>query len=283
MKQVVERILNQSTLAGALPPLLNKINDAVEDPECSFTEIADLIRSDSVLSAHLLKLANSSFFGFPSQIETITHAVTVIGMDQIRDLVLAKTVTDRFKNISSEWFDLQDFWFHSVACGLAARVIATFRHEANVERFYVMGMFHDLGRLLFILNDADPVREIFFQAKKEKESIPHLERIIFGCDHAEVGGGLLEKWNLPERICEAVAFQDNPSHSPHFPVETAILHIADIIAQGLKLGDSGDPYVPEIDAQAWNEIDLQLNLLPAIVQQIDRQFPDATQMYLPAE
>ncbi|GJL77117.1 MAG: HD family phosphohydrolase [Nitrospinaceae bacterium] len=283
MKQDIESILNQSNQASSLPPLFNKINDAVEDPECSFMEIARLISGDSVLSAHLLKLANSSFFGFPSQIETITHAVTVIGMAQIRDLVLAMTVTDRFKNICPKLIDMQAFWFHSVACGLAARVIATFRHEANVERYYVLGMFHDLGRLIFLLQFGESVQEIFAQVKEAKKSLPLLERDIIGCDHAELGGGLLKKWGLPESLSEAVSFHSSPARASQYAMETAILHIADIIAHGLSLGYSGNPYVPEMDPVAWEKIDLPVSLLPAIVKQIDRLFPDTAQMFLPEE
>ena len=283
MKQDVESVLDLSCQISSLPSLFKQINKAVEDPESSLLDIARLISGDSVLSACLLKLANSSFFGFPSQIETVTHAVTVIGMAQIRDLVLAVMVTSRFKHLPPELIDMKDFWFHSIACGLAARVIATYRHETNVERFYVMGMFHDLGRLLLLMNFANPVKDIALRVKEKKASFQQLEREVIGCDHAEVGGALLKRWKLPESLSEPIACQHDPSIAINFPVEAAILHIADIIAHALILGGSGDPFVPRLDTEAWKKIDLPVSLLPAIVNQVDRQFPGATQMFLPEE
>lgn len=283
MKQDVESVLDLSGEVTSLPTLFNQIKEAVDDPECSLLDIGKLIGRDSVLSAHLLKLANSSFFGFPSQIETITHAVTVIGMAQIRDLVLAVMVTRRFKDIPSELIDMKAFWFHSIACGLTARVIATYRHAPNVERFYVLGMFHDLGRLLFFLNFADPIKDISLRVKEGKASFHQMEREIIGCDHAEVGGALLKRWNLPESLIEPVACQHDPAKAIHYPVEAAILHVADIIAHALMLGVSGDPFVSPLDSKAWERIDLPVSLLPAIVNQVDRQFPGATQMFLPEE
>jgi len=276
-------VLDLSDQITPLPSLFKQINKAVEDPESSLLDIARLISGDSVLSARLLKLANSSFFGFPSQIETITHAVTVIGMRQIRDLVLAVMITSRFKNVPPELIDMKAFWFHSIACGLAARVIATYRHETNVERFYVMGMFHDLGRLVLLMNFADPVKDIALRVKEKKASFHQLEREVIGCNHAEVGGALLKKWKLPESLSEPIACQHDPSLAINFPVEAAILHIADIIAHALILGGSGDPFVPLLDSEAWKKIDLPVSLLPAIVDQVDRKFSGATQMFLPED
>jgi HD-like signal output (HDOD) protein len=283
LKQDVESVLALSDQITTLPSLFKQINKTVEDPESSLLDIARLISGDSVLSARLLQLANSSFFGFPSQIETITHAVTVIGMEQIRDLVLAVMVTSRFKHLPPELIDMKAFWFHSIACGLTARVIATYRHETNVERFYVMGMFHDLGRLVLLLNFADQVKDIALQVNDGNVDFHQLEREVIGCDHAEVGGALLKRWNLPESLSEPVACQHDPSRAIHSPVDAAILHIADIIAHALKLGGSGDPFVPLLDSEAWKKIDLPVSLLPAIVDQVDRQFPGATQMFLPEE
>lgn len=283
MKLDVESVLNLSDQITTLPALYNQINKAVEDPECSFLEIVKLIGGDSVFSAHLLRLANSSFFGFSSQIETITHAVTVIGMAEIRDLVLAVMVTRQFQGIPRELIDMKAFWFHSIACGLTAKVIATYRHMPSKERLYVLGMFHDLGRLLFFLNFAGPIKDILLRVKEEKVSFHQLEREIIGCDHAEVGGALLKRWNLPESLIEPVACQHDPSKAIHFPVETAILHVADIIAHALMLGVSGDPFVCPLDSKAWKKIGLPVSLLPDIVNQVDLQFQGATQIFLPGE
>ncbi len=283
MKLDAESILNQSVRIASLPTIFNRINDAVEDPECSFAELSKIIGGDPVLSARLLKLANSSFFGFSSQIETITHAVTIIGMAQVRDLVLATTVTDHFKGMPRKLFNMKLFWMHSIACGLASRILATYRHESNVERYYVLGMFHDLGRLVFYLNLADRVQESLALAESEKQLLYQVERDRIGCDHAELGGALLKRWKLPGSLEEAVLCHHKPSDATRYPVETAILHVGDIIAHALDVGFSGDPLIPALDREAWERIDLPSSLLPAIVGQIDQQLPDALQLFCPED
>jgi len=282
MKQDVESILKQSIRIAPLPVIFNRINAAVEDPECSFAQIARIISVDAALSARILKLANSSLFGFPSQIETITHAVTVIGMAQIRDLVLATTVTDHFRKMPRDLIDMKSFWIHSIACGLASRIIATYRHESNVERYYVLGMFHDLGRLVLYLNFPEQAVEAQSQARSQEKLLFKLEQDVIGCDHAELGGALLKKWQLPESLREPVLFHHAPSQAVHFPVEAAILHAGDLIVHALGLGFSGDPFVPTLDPRAWEKVDLPSSLLPAIVGQMDRQLPEAVQMFSPA-
>lgn len=281
MKRDVESILKRSVRIASMPAIFNRINEAVEDPECSFARIGKIISADAVLSARILKLANSSLFGFPSQIETITHAVTVIGMAQIRDLVLATTVADQFRGMPRNLIDMKSFWVHSIACGLASRVIATYRHEPNVERYYVLGMFHDLGRLILFLNFPEQVVEALSRAHSQEELLYKLEQDVIGCDHAELGGALLKKWQLPESLREPVLCHQTPSKAVHFPVEAAILHAGDLIAHALRLGFSGDPFIPTLDPCAWEKVDLPSSLLPAIVGQIDRQLPDAVQMFSP--
>ncbi|MFQ5451419.1 MAG: HDOD domain-containing protein [Nitrospinaceae bacterium] len=280
MKTDAESLLKKAVKISSLPTVFNQINEAIEDPECSFLEIARLIGGDAVLSARLLRLANSSFFGFPSPIETITHAITVIGMAPLRDLVLATTVICQFRGMPQNGIDMNAFWRHSIACGLGARIIATYCHEPNVERYYVLGMVHDLGRLIFFMNLPDQVSRALEHCQARGELLYRMEGAAIGCGHAETGALLLRKWRLPERMQEAVCHHHHPSGARHYQLETSILHVADVIAHALKLGSSGDLLVPELDLKAWKRIGLPEGLLSSIINQMDHQFPDAIQMFL---
>ena len=144
MNTDLQKLVDQSPQISSLPTIFYQINEAVEDPESSFVEIGEIISGDPSLSARLLRIVNSSFFGFPNKIETITHAVTIVGMAQLRDLALATTVVNQFKGIPKNLIDMEKFWLHSVATGLAAKVIAIYRRETNADRYYLMGMLHDL-------------------------------------------------------------------------------------------------------------------------------------------
>ena len=129
----IRKLVEQSPQISSLPTIFYQINEAVEGPECSFVEIGEIISGDPSLSARLLRIVNSSFFGFPSKIETITHAVTIVGTAQLHDLALATTVVNQFKGVPKDLINMEKFWLHSVATGLAARIIAVYRREPNAD------------------------------------------------------------------------------------------------------------------------------------------------------
>lgn len=281
MKYNPDILVKGSVRIASLPLMFERINKAIDDPESSFTDIARIISGDPALSARLLKLANSSFFGFPAKVETITHAVTVIGMSQLRDLALATTIVNQFKGMDAAKINMESFWSHSVAVGLAARIIAIYRRESNAERYYVLGMLHDLGHLIMYLNMPDEVNRILEQCRANKTLVYQGERELLGFDHGDVGGALLRSWDLPARLEEAVACHHKPSMAVRYSVEAAIVHVADIIAHAMDLGHGAEEYVSPLDGKAWETINLPSSLLSPILSQMDRQFPDAVQMFTP--
>jgi len=275
----IRALVEQSPQISSLPTIFYQINEAVEDPECSFVEIGEIISGDPSLSARLLRIVNSSFFGFPSKIETIAHAVTIVGTAQLHDLALATTVVNQFKGISKDLLNMEKFWLHSVATGLAARIIAVYRREPNADRFYLMGMLHDLGRLILFLNVPDQMEKVMSQYARAG-LLHDAENKVMGADHAGVAGMLMEAWKLPEMLQEAVTYHHMPSQSPHYPTAASIVHVADIIANAMELGTCGDYYVPPLNAKAWEILDLPTNLLSSIVEQVDRQANEAVAMFL---
>jgi len=275
----VRKLIEQSPQISSLPTIFYRINEAVEDPECSFVEIGEIISGDPSLSARLLRIVNSSFFGFPSKIETITHAVTIVGTAQLHDLALATTVVNQFKGVSKDSLNMEKFWLHSVATGLAARIIAVYRREPNADRFYLMGMLHDLGRLVLFLNVPEQMEKV--KSHYAEDGLLHdVEKQVMGADHAAVVGMLLEVWKLPEVLQEAVAYHHTPDQAPHYPTAAAIVHVADIVAHAMELGTCGEHYVPPLNAKAWEILDLPTSLLSSIVEQIDRQANEAVAMFL---
>jgi len=159
----IDDLIDGSAQLGSLPTIFYQINEAVENPESSFAEIAGIISKDSALTARLLKIVNSSYFGFSSKVETITHAITIVGMVQLRDLALATAIINNFKGIPKDAVDMRSFWQHSIAVGLAGRVIGVYLKEANPERFYVLGLLHDLGRLLTYLTLPEEMSRVLIK------------------------------------------------------------------------------------------------------------------------
>jgi HD-like signal output (HDOD) protein len=275
----IEDLLDGSTQLGSLPTIFYQINEAVENPESSFSEIAEIIGKDSALTARLLKIVNSSYFGFSAKVETITHAITIVGMIQLRDLALATAIINSFKGIPKGTVNMQSFWEHSIAAGLAGRVIGVYIKDANPERFYVLGLLHDLGRLLSYLALPEDMSRVLI--KYSHGGLMHeAEKDVLGWDHAEAGGRLLKKWNLPDGLVEGVLHHHNPSQATRFPLEAAVTHVSDIIAQTMELGNSGERYVAPMDNSAWKMLGLPENFLSTVLEQVDRQVSDAIKVFL---
>ncbi len=277
---ITELIQGDDQLA-TLPEVFYKLNAAIEDPDCTFDDIGEIISIDPALTVRILRIVNSAFYGFSTQVETITHALTIIGTDQLTQLVLATSVMNQFKGIPSDLLDMDSFWRHSITAGLAARSIAALSGEYNVERFFVAGLLHDIGRLVLCIRAPDETAEIIKKAEASGKPLYVEEQVIFGFDHAELGGQLLKAWNLPERLIEAVALHHFPQKAIIHPEETAVVNLADAIAYSMKLGGSGETVVPLMEPKSWEHIGLPESLyLPMIKDKIDQQFDDVARVFL---
>jgi putative nucleotidyltransferase with HDIG domain len=277
----ITELLQGDDQLATLPEVFYKLNAAIEDPECNFDDIGEIISVDPALSVRLLRIVNSAFYGFSTQVETITHALTIIGTDQLTQLVLATSVMSQFKGIPDDLLDMDSFWRHSITAGLAARSIAALSGEYNVERFFVAGLLHDIGRLVLCIRAPGETAEVFIKAQASEKPLYVEEQAAFGFDHAELGGQLLRAWSLPERLIEAVAFHHFPEKATNHSEETAVVNLADAIAYSLKLGTSGETFIPPMETKSWESIGLPESLyLPMIKDKIDQQFDDVVHVFL---
>ncbi len=262
---------------SSLPTIHIRLEEAINNPKKSMSDIAKVIREDPGLTARLLRIVNSAFYNFPSRVETISQAVTIVGTQQLSALALATSVMNMFKGIQSTLVSMDSFWRHSIACGLAARVLATMRRDNNAERFLVAGMLHDIGRLILYTKLTDKSQEILNTARQQPQLLYETERDALGFTHAVVGGLLLQSWKLPTSLEEIVMYHHNPMSATRFPMETAIVHVSDIIVHSMQLGTSGERYIPPLDPAAWEKLNLHPSVLASVEEQVDRQYQDALQ------
>lgn len=265
---------------SSAPDIYIKLTALIDNPRASYSDMAEIIARDAALSARLLKIANSSFYNFPSKIDTISQAITVIGTQQLTDLVLATSVLKTFQKIPKDLVSMESFWRHSIACGLVARTIAVYRREPNVERFYIAGLLHEIGRLVIFENLPDLARKTIKIHESAHKFLHQAEQEVLGFDHAAVGGALLRKWRLPDNLVEPVAFHHQPLEAKNYPIETAIVHVADILACAMQLGTSRECYVPSVEPKAWDMIRLPVGQLEAIWNQVDKTFYETIDFFL---
>ncbi len=264
----------------SLPVIFTQINEAVEDPRSSMRDIAQIISTDQSLSARLLRLVNSAFFGFPTKIDTISHAVTIIGTKQLRDLALATTVIHLFKGVPEDLVDMKSFWQHSIACGIAARLLSSYHCESNIEHFFVAGLLHDIGRLILYEKNAAQLQNILSRANENTELLHRVEREVMDFDHADVGGLLLREWRLPSNLEEPVKYHHRPTRAPRYATESGIVHVADLLANAMELGTSGECLVPPLDERSWDDLGLSSSILGPLTGQMDQQYHDSIDLFL---
>lgn len=276
----VEHMVQDVSTIHSLPMFYSQISEVIDHPRSSIGDVAKIISEDQGLTARILKLANSPLFGYFSKIDTITQAVTIIGVCQVRDLALALSVMDVFKGIPEDLVNMEQFWKHSIATGLAARLLATTQREANLERFFVAGILHDVGRLVMYVRVPDICLELLEESRATGRLLHLAERERFSFDHAEVGGTLLRRWKIPPSVAEPVGSHHNCAEATQYPREASILHFADIIAHALQIGNSGETLVPELDNAVWERLQLSCYLLPTLVKQLDDTFAQSSSVLL---
>ena len=273
-------LITGSTRTSSLPEIFIMINEVVNDPTSSFSDIAQVVNLDTALSARLLKIVNSSFYSFPSNIETVTHAITVIGTEQLHNLALATTILSNFKGIPDKMLNMNLFWRHSMGVAIIARNLAIHCRETNPERFYLAGILHDIGRLIILENLPDEASEIITRQAETDGIVWEIEREVLGFDHGEVGAALSRSWNLPLSLEEIIGNHHHPGRSKRYPLETTIIHLADIIAKAMELGSSGDIHVPPLDEKSWEQLKLPTGVFSAIWNQTENQFNETVDIIL---
>jgi len=273
-RYTVQWLVNHTNTVYSLPLFYDRLNEAINHPRTSVNDIGKIITEDQGLTARLLRLANSPMFGYFGKVDSISKAVTIIGTQQLRDLALAASVMGIFKGIPEDLMSMAGFWRHSIACGIIARSLATWRREVNVERFFVAGMLHDIGQLIMATILGDLVKEMIEKSRSEDLLYFDVERDRLGFDHAEAGGALLKEWKIPANITDPVTYHHNPSRTDMFPLEASLIHLADIICQAFEFGQSCEQLVPPLDGSAWDRLGMSPDQLWVILKEVEPQIDE---------
>lgn len=273
------RALVQNAKTVASPPMIyERLVRVINNPRSGSADVARVIGEDPGLTARLLKIVNSAFFSFPRRIETVTSAVTVVGTSQIRDLALATSVMTLFRDVPRDLIDMDQYWRHCLGTGVMARVIAAQRREDNIERFFVSGLLHDIGRLIMFMHAGNEISDAIEFARESGRPLHRVERERMGYDHAQVGAALMESWNFPGTFAEAVAYHHKPRRASRYPIEAAAVHLADIVMNALHWGSSGEPRTPELDEKVFDILGVDPASIPGLLRDVERQVDAAVEL-----
>lgn len=283
MTHSVESLVQDALELTSLPEVVVRAIDLINDPDSSAAAIGQVIGKDPALTARLLRIVNSPFYGFPSRIDTVSRAIAVVGTLELLDLILAASVTKAFRGIPPDLVSMDAFWDHSLYTGVVARVLAGRQRAPNIERYLIAGLLHDIGALIMYQQIPELTANMVRRARAELTPLHVVERDTLGFDHGEVGAALLRAWRLPGVLIEATQTHHAPLQTNAHPLrfETVIVHLADVIACAVHEPAVEVGRVPPMESRAWDLLGLPVHNLEGIIAEADAQFAVARQAILP--
>jgi HD-like signal output (HDOD) protein len=259
----------------SMPPLpitVSRVMEVTNNPESSANDLLKAILPDQTMCVAILKLANSVLYGRPKQVSSLETAVTVLGFNEIRNIVLAKAAATAFKSIpKAHAKEINAFWDHAFTCGLAARIIGEHINQPS-GRFFIAGLLHDIGKLAMLLAfnekyDTSKWLTGFSTTAKLQE-----EQQSFAITHDIVGGRLLRHWQFPDNLIAALHYHHTPNSSPHLQGYPLVIQLADFLSYMYIQAETPDEqtlktalhdHLPDFEVQwrkqnlPWEEITLE--------------------------
>lgn len=242
-----------------------KVEELLNSPTSNADDFDSVISQDPALTAKLLKMVNSAFYGLTYKVESISRAVTIVGFKQIRELVTTMAVLDAFEGFENELLDLKSFWEHSLFCGIAGRVFAIFTRAPNPDVYFTAGLLHDVGKLILLSHSPLEYKEVLRMNETNGKLSYESEQQIFGFTHCNVGAELCRLWNHPEALIETVAYHHQPALGSQDNRLVPMIHLADLVTNAFEFGRSGNRLVPPLNPLAWEQTGLKISTLkPAV-------------------
>jgi putative nucleotidyltransferase with HDIG domain len=260
-------ILSQVKGVPSLPAVVLKLREYLRDPEVNFGDLAKVIEYDPGLTANVLQLANSAYFGWAREISSVKEAITRLGTKRIFQMVLCMSVAPLVrKPVRGYELDAESLWQHSIATAICAEQLALKLKLPEVTDAFTVGLLHDVGKVVlgtFVEIDDEPIREI---VELDRLGFDEAERMVLGIDHAEVAGVLLQEWNLPEQVAAAARWHHDPRRSePDHQRLTDLVHVADLLCMkiGWGLGSEGLQY--RLDEDAADRLQVRIGAAEDVV------------------
>lgn len=252
-----QELVSQIDALTSLPTVYLRIREQIDSPDGTIHEVARLVAADPALTARLLRVVNSAMFGYDGSIDNVNRAVTILGLQQVHDLVLAMSIESVFRGIRPESMDMNRFWRTSVMRGLCARTIGLACRQMAPERLFVLGLLADLGHLVMYNALPTLTQEAVGTARASGEPLHLVEQRVIGCDFAEVGATLADHWKLPPSFSGIIGAQTLPRLGGEYAFDASILNLASHIVQADELALSSAEAATRVDPLIWITLEIE--------------------------
>lgn len=255
-KENTLRVLTTVYNLPSMPSIIYEVSQIIEDPMASASQLGRIISKDQGLVTKILSIANSPLYGIPRRVSTIDFAVVILGFNHIKNIVIALSMMDAFKILSSNKFNQKEFWLHSFITAVASKRLADDLGIPTSGEAFTAGLLHDLGISIIYKYFPKEFNKIVDLVDKEDMSYHNAEINALGLTHAEISGILIEQWNLPVSLTSVVLNHHNPSHLEQNRQLTSLVHVADFMTQKLGLASFSWDSNYELDEVVINTLRL---------------------------
>jgi len=269
----------------SLPEIYIRESQILEDQNHNAKQLGDIISHDPALTARILRIVNSAYYSLAAKIELVSRAVSVIGEDDLRNLVLATSAVDTFKRIPNQLVDIDLFWRHSVHTGIVSRLLSKHCNILHGERLFVAGMLHDIGKLILYFKEPELSQQVLIAAAESDGQLYRSEQEIIGFTHGDVGAALIDAWQLSDTLKEVAAYHHAPLKAKNYRMETAIVHIANCVVNAISPDIEMDEHLlddfPGFEPETLKITGLDLKILPDVMEEAWEQAAEVLDIICP--
>ncbi len=269
MQNLLRKKLRDFSQIPPLPESVSSILMAIRDPRVSGKDITEMIAHDVSMTSKILKVVNSSYYGYRGKITSVTHAIVILGFNTVKNLILGLSMYPLLESLSSSFeFDIKSFWMHCVGVACASKVIALEMGRENTEEFFTYGLVHDVGKLVMLALAPEFFLSLVREAKQRKISLYQIELEKGELPHTSVGYDLFVYWKMPEELTEVVGYHHDQDLIDRKETVRWV-YWADQLIRIMGIGDGGDGNMVSMDLESAIKVDLD-KLKRRVSQELDR-------------
>ena len=270
IKEAKNVVIDKVKSLPTLPDVIHKVLSLVQGEDATAKTLGDLIAYDQAISARLLKVANSAYYGFMREIATVQHAIVALGFREVKSLVLGITVFDAMKQSGQETSIMREqFWMHSVGCALAGQIICKKVEGVDADIAFTSSILHDIGKLVLDGFFTSEYKDVLEKVRMNGVSVVEAEAEMMGFTHADVGGWLCERWKFPTTLISPVRFHHQLEKADvSFVQATSVVHLADTLCKRAHIGSGGDDKIPPPHLLALEHLKLKEDNLDEMVEEL---------------
>jgi putative nucleotidyltransferase with HDIG domain len=257
-----------------LPNIVFKVNKMLEDYDVPIKELSAILEKDQAMVTKILKLVNSSFYGFRSRIHSISHAVVILGFNTVRNALVSVSIIKAFsRKEPGAGFDITDFWKHSIGVAVTSRYLSEQSKLDSPDDCFVAGLLHDIGKVILAQHFTELFDRVWESVKGDGRSFYEAEQELLPVNHAQIGGYLTKKWQFPDALIDSIAYHHAIGKSVSGLNQLLIVHTADNIVNTYQADAATSGGFPSLDPEAkrtlFRQVESVSDWFPNIANEID--------------